>query len=184
MDLNRISKTISFMLRHSTDPLYISLDGGWALTDYIIDAVCRKYPGFDRDMLEEIVEKDEKQRYSFDESGCLIRCNQGHSIPGVIIKMETPVPPEVLYHGTADRFLSSIMKDGLRPMTRNYVHLSKDHETALKVGLRHGRPVVLKFRALDFYNDGHDIFLSPNGIWLAKYVPSEYLSQDTEKQDK
>ena len=119
---------------------------------------------------------DSKGRYSFDESGTKIRANQGHSIPGVVIEMESPEPPEFLYHGTAERFLDTILKEGLKPMTRQFVHISPDYETAVKVGRRHGKPVILKIRARDFKNDGNkQLYRSSNGVWQAKAVPPEYF---------
>ena len=185
MNLNNVSKTLSFFLRHakkenSDDPEYISLTGGWADVDTIIDALRERYPSVDKNVLEEIVAADEKTRYSYDSSGKRIRANQGHSIPGVVIEMEKPEPPEFLYHGTSKRFLEQIMREGLKPMSRNYVHISPDYNTAVTVGKRHSRsegsPVVLIVRARDFVRDGHELFISANGVWQAHEVPPEYLS--------
>ena len=119
---------------------------------------------------------DEKGRYSFDKTGNRIRANQGHSIPGVVVEMEQPEPPELLYHGTATRFLDSIMKEGLRPMSRQWVHISGDFETAVKTGMRHGRPVVLVIRAKEFVQDGNELYLSANGVWQARSVPAKYFT--------
>ncbi len=176
MNLQRASRTLSYLLRHSTDPLYIDLNGGWAETSVIIAALGKKYPGFSPEHLARIVAEDEKGRYSFDPEGRRIRANQGHSIPGVVIEMETPEPPEFLYHGTARRFLPSILSKGLLPMSRQYVHISPDPETARKVGRRHGEPVVLLVQARRFVQDGHTLMRSANGVWQAEYVPPEYLS--------
>ena len=106
----------------------------------------------------------------------MIRANQGHSIP-VDVELEEQEPPEVLYHGTALRFLESIQKQGLLPMSRLYVHLSGDVETAQAVGKRHGRPVVLKVHSGDMHRDGHKFFRSQNGVWLAKKVDVGYFEQ-------
>ena len=176
MDLTRISKTLSFMLRHSTDPLYIDLNGGWADTSKIIKALKMKYPEVRMETIEQIVAQDQKGRYSFKESNTKIRANQGHSIPGVIIEMERPEPPELLYHGTATRFLDSIMREGLKPMTRHYVHISSDIDTAVNAGKRHGKPVVLIIRAKDFVSEGHTLYRSSNGVWLTEEVPVSYIS--------
>ena len=153
-----------------------SLNGGWADVNTIISVLSEKNPEFDLDALKQIVAEDEKGRYSFDSTGAKIRANQGHSIPGVVIEMEAPEPPEFLYHGTATRFLDTIMKDGLKPMTRQFVHISPDYATAVKVGSRHGKPVVLKIRAKDFVADGNELYRSSNGVWQAKAVPPEYLT--------
>ena len=157
MNLKRISVKLAWMLRHCQTPRYIDLNGGWADVDVIIKAL------------------KERGRYSFDETGTKIRANQGHSIPGVVIEMESPEPPEFLYHGTAERFLDAILKEGLKPMTRQFVHISPDYETAVKVGRRHGKPVILKIRARDFKNDGNELYRSSNGVWQAKAVPPEYF---------
>ena len=176
MEITKISKKMSYMLRHSTDPLYIDLNGGWADVDVIIKALKEKYPQVNRALLDEIVAGDEKGRYSYNADGTKIRANQGHSIPGVIIEMEQPQPPEYLYHGTASRFLDSIMQNGLIPMSRQYVHISPDYDTAVNVGKRHGKPVVLVIDAGRFVADGNTLYLSANGIWQAKHVPPEYFT--------
>ena len=167
---SRASKKLSYLLRHSQDPLYISLDGGWAKVEAILDAL-----QISQTKLEQIVAEDEKMRYSFDKSGTLIRANQGHSIPGVHIEFASPEPPEFLYHGTATRFLDAIMKDGLRPMSRQWVHISPDYETAVKVGRRHGNPIVLRIRAKEYVEAGNKLYLSDNGVWLATSVPPCYF---------
>ena len=170
LNLTRTSKKLSFLLRHSQDPLYIDLQGGWADVSEIMRIL-----GISRAVLDEIVVTDEKGRYSFDITGQRIRANQGHSIPGVVIDMEQPDPPECVYHGTATCFLDNILRDGLKPMNRQYVHISTDYETAVKVGSRHGKPVVLKIRAKEFVGAGNKLFRFANGVWQAESVPSEYF---------
>lgn len=176
MNLEKISVQLSYMLRHSKDPLYIDLNGGWASVDTVLQALRRRYPQMDRDILDQIVASDKKGRYSYDPTGTRIRANQGHSIPGVAVEMAKPTPPEFLYHGTATRFLPTILAEGLKPMTRRFVHISSQYETAVTVGSRHGTPVVLIIRAADFVADGHNLFLSANGVWQAEYVPPEYFT--------
>lgn len=176
MNLTKISVKLSWVLRHGKTPKYITPDGGWADVDTIISVLKEKNPEFDLEALKQIVAEDEKGRYSFDATGTKIRANQGHSIPGVVIEMESPEPPEYLYHGTATRFLDTIMKEGLKPMSRQFAHISPDYTTAVKVGSRHGKPVVLKIRARDFKNNGNELYRSSNGVWQAKEVPREYLS--------
>ncbi|MBQ9165974.1 MAG: RNA 2'-phosphotransferase [Oscillospiraceae bacterium] len=170
----RASKQLAFLLRHSR--AFIDLNGGWADVEVILRELGQKYPGIDRSDLEDIVANDQKGRYSFDRTGRRIRANQGHSVPGVVIEMERPEPPEFLYHGTATRFLNAILREGLRPMSRQLVHISPDMETAVSVGRRHGMPVILKFRARDFVRDGHVLMRSANGVWQAEFVPPDYLS--------
>ena len=158
MNLSRVSKTMSWMLRHCQEPRYIDLKGGWASATDILAALKKKYPDVTINTIEQIVAKDEKGRYSFDSTGTKIRANQGHSIPGVVIEMEAPEPPE------------------LKPMTRQFVHISPDYETAVKVGSRHGKPVVLKIRAKDFVDDGNELYRSSNGVWQARCVPPVYFT--------
>ena len=175
-DLTRISKYISLILRHKPEVIGIQLDAhGWADVNALLAGISRKYP-INRDILEEIVRSDEKQRYSFSEDGTKIRANQGHSIQ---VDVELPVtePPETLYHGTAQRFAASIEAQGLLPQSRLYVHLSPDQETAEKVGRRHGEPVIYLVDAGQMHRDGYLFYLSANGVWLTKVVPATYLKR-------
>ena len=173
--LTKISKFISLILRHKPETIGISLDShGWADVNELIEGVAKQNKGFNMAMLEEIVRTDSKQRYSFNDNKTKIRANQGHSIK-VDVELEEKEPPAILYHGTATRFLGSITKQGLLPMSRLYVHLSKDMETATKVGTRHGSPVILEVDAEKMYRDGYKFYLSDNGVWLTKEVPPIYL---------
>lgn len=179
--LDKLSVFISLVLRHQPDAAGIKLDEhGWANVDELIEGISDTGRTIDMDVLEEIVRTDNKQRYSFNEDKTLIRANQGHSIP-VDVELEEKQPPQYLYHGTADRFLESIMTEGLKPMSRLYVHLSKDEETAVKVGKRHGKPVVLKIKANEMWKDGIKFYLSQNGVWLTKYVAQKYIDVNVQK---
>ena len=179
MGLKETSKFISLILRHKPETIGITLDEhGWADVSELIEGINKTTP-FNMQMLEEIVSTDNKQRYSFNDDKTLIRANQGHSIP-VDVELKKTVPPEVLYHGTGEKYVTSIDKEGLIPKSRLYVHLSKDEETALNVGKRHGKPVVYKVNAKRMAEDGYEFFLSVNGVWLTKAVPKEYLSRKVE----
>lgn len=174
-NLNKLSVFISLVLRHKPDAAHITLDEhGWANVEELLAGINDTGRKIDIEILEEIVRTDNKQRYSFNEDKTLIRANQGHSIP-VDVELEEKQPPHFLYHGTADRFLESIMLEGIKPMNRLYVHLSKDEETAVKVGKRHGNPVVLKISAEEMYHDGKNFYLSQNGVWLTKYIEKKYI---------
>ena len=124
--------------------------------------------------LEEIVRTDNKQRYSFNEDKTKIRANQGHSI-NVDVELNEAVPPEILYHGTGEKYVESINTEGLKPMSRLYVHLSKDIDTAVNVGKRHGKPVVYKISAGEMHRQGYEFYLSENGVWLTKTVPVNFI---------
>ena len=146
MGLTDTSKFLSLILRHKPETIEIKLDEhGWADVSELISGISKTRP-FDMKMLEEIVRTDSKQRYSFNKDKTLIRANQGHSI-SVDVELEKKTPPEFLYHGTGEKFVSSIDKEGLLSKSRLYVHLSKDTDTAVKVGSRHGKPVVYRVAA-------------------------------------
>ena len=170
------SKFISLILRHKPQVIGITLDEhGWADVQELIDGVNRAEGHFlDMNALEEIVRRDEKQRYSFNEDHTLIRANQGHSIQ-VDVELEETVPPDVLWHGTGEKYVPSIDVQGLLPKSRLYVHLSSDMETARKVGSRHGRPVIYEIDCRQMVRDGFRFFLSANHVWLTKEVPARYL---------
>ena len=170
------SKFISLILRHRPQVIGITLDEhGWADVQELIDGINRVEGHFlDRDTLEVIVRMDEKQRYSFNEDHTLIRANQGHSIP-VDVELEETAPPDVLWHGTGEKYVLSIDTQGLLPKSRLYVHLSSDMETARKVGSRHGRPVIYEIDCRKMTRDGYRFFLSANHVWLTKAVPARYL---------
>ena len=167
---------MSLILRHKPDAIGITLDEhGWANVDELIAGIAKDNE-FNMEILEEIVRTDEKQRYSFNEDKTLIRANQGHSIP-VDVELEEKEPPEILYHGTGEKYVSSIDVQGLIPKSRLYVHLSKDEETAVKVGSRHGKPVIYIVKAKQMYEDGYKFFISANGVWLTKEVPVKYMKK-------
>lgn len=177
MSNDSMSKFISLILRHRPEAAYIELDEhGWAEVDKLIEGIRRTGKRINRELLEEIVRTDNKQRYSFNEDKTYIRANQGHSVP-VDVGLKEQEPPVFLYHGTAAGFLASIEREGLKPMGRLYVHLSKDVETAVNVGKRHGKPVVLKIHSGDMYRDGQAFYLSENGVWLTKKVVPEYFER-------
>ncbi len=172
-----LSKFLSLILRHKPGVIGITLDEhGWADVDELLPGINRSGREIDMELLEEIVAEDEKGRYSFSEDRRLIRANQGHSIP-VDVELEERRPPDVLYHGTAERFVGSIKEQGIRSMSRLYVHFSLDPDTAAKVGRRHGKPQVLIVDAGRMYKDGISFYLSLNGIWLTKYVAPEYIAE-------
>ena len=176
MNLEKVSTRLAYMLRHSRDPQYISLEGGWASVDQILSELRASYPQMNRDYLEQIVSADKKGRYTFDKTGTHIRANQGHSIPGVSVEMEQLTPPEYLYHGTATRFLQPILESGLKHMSRLFVHLSSVYDTAVNVGRRHGDPVVLMVHAGEMAEAGFVFYRSQNDVWQTKEVPEKYLS--------
>lgn len=175
MDLTKISKYISLILRHKPQIIGITLsEHGWADVDELIRGVAKEHEGFNRAVLDEIVAKDNKQRYSYSEDGTRIRANQGHSV-NVDVELKETLPPEILWHGTAERFIDSINSQGLIPKGRLYVHLSSEVSTARIVGSRHGKPAIYKVNCAKMVQDGYKFYLSENKVWLTKAVPAEYL---------
>ena len=176
MGLKETSKYISLILRHKPETIGITLDEhGWANVDELISGIAKTHE-MNMNILEEIVSTDEKQRYSFNDDKTKIRANQGHSIQ-VDVELEEMRPPEILWHGTGEKFTGSIDEQGLISKSRLYVHLSKDEETALKVGTRHGKPVIYIVKAEEMFKDGYKFYLSKNGVWLTKEVPVKYLEK-------
>ena len=171
------SKYLAKYLRHAPHELGLTLQpGGWVAVDDLLAASNEHGFLISYDELVEVVEANDKQRYAFDVSGELIRANQGHSVE-VDLQLEEAEPPELLYHGTVERFLASILANGLARGKRHHVHLSKDVETARKVGARRGKPVILRVDAGGMRRDGYTFFLSVNGVWLTDVVPSAYLTR-------
>lgn len=173
--LIKISKYLSKYLRHEPDRIGIKLAaGGWVPVTELLDA-CRKH-NFPVQLaeLKQVVAQNNKQRFSFDETGTLIRANQGHSVE-VDLQLEPAVPPDILYHGTGSGAVESILTEGIKKMSRHHVHLSIDIQTARKVGGRHGIPVILTVDAVAMHGDGYTFYCAENGVWLVDFVPPNYL---------
>jgi putative RNA 2'-phosphotransferase len=171
----KMSKFLSFVLRHRPERIGLTLDqAGWASIEELIRLSSAAGRHFTRELIAEVMATNDKQRFALSPDGQRIRANQGHSI-AIDFGLKPLDPPHVLYHGTATRFLGSILAHGLRPGKRPYVHLSSGETTALKVGQRHGKPIVLLVDSGTMNARGHLFYRSENEIWLTKQVPPEYL---------
>jgi putative RNA 2'-phosphotransferase len=171
----RISKFMSLVLRHEPQKADLTLEpGGWVPIDDLLSGAAAAGVRFTREELEAVVAECEKQRFALDEAGAKVRANQGHSAE-VKLQFQPAEPPEEHFHGTADRFLPALLRDGLLKMARHHVHLSPDSDTARMVGSRHGRPVILVVDAARMRADGHAFYCSANGVWLVEHVPPQYL---------
>jgi len=169
----RISKLLSFGLRHDPAALGVELDdAGWTPIDAVLAGLARHDETVTRDELEEVVRANDKQRFAID--GDRIRANQGHSVD-VDLGLDRREPPELLYHGTVARLVEAIREDGLLRGQRTHVHLSADVRTAENVGRRRGAPVVIKVLARAMHEAGHAFFVSENGVWLTEHVPARFL---------
>lgn len=171
----KLGKFISLILRHDPSIIKATLDKyGWIEVDKLIDGIKLSGSYIDMNILERIVNENNKNRYSFNKDKTKIRANQGHSI-NVDIELKIVEPPQILYHGTAERFIESIAEKGIIKGNRQYVHLSADKETAINVGKRHGVPVVLLINTKEMLKDGIVFYLSENGVWLCNSVPYKYI---------
>ena len=172
----RISKRLSRHLRHDPAAIGLTLDpAGWAEVDSLLAGLARHGAPVTRAELTEVAAHNAKRRFAFDDTGTRIRASQGHSV-AVDLELAATTPPEVLYHGTATRFAAAIFAEGLRPMRRHAVHLSATVDTALAVGSRHGKPLVLRVDARAMAAAGHEFQVSANGVWLTASVPPEFLT--------
>lgn len=170
------SKFLSLILRHQPETIGLELDeAGWASVPELLEKLTAHNRHMTMAELEQVVITNDKQRFSFNEDKTRIRANQGHSLKTLDLGLQPVEPPESLYHGTAERFLSSILQTGLEKRSRQHVHLSADKETAHKVGIRHGKPVILKVAAGQMQRDGLTFYHSANGVWLTDHVPTTYL---------
>jgi putative RNA 2'-phosphotransferase len=173
--LVHFSRFVSKVLRHAPESVGLRLDeAGWVDVDDLLAAANRAGVALDRPTLERVVAENDKQRFALSADGARIRASQGHSV-AVELGLQPVQPPEVLYHGTAERNLDSIRAQGLVPGRRTHVHLSADEATAVTVGARHGRPVVLRVAAGAMHRAGHPFFRSENGVWLTAAVPPGHL---------
>lgn len=171
-----ISKFLSFILRHEPEAIGLNLDSeGWTDIDTLIACATKSGNVLSREVIQVVVDTSEKKRFTISEDGLRIRAAQGHSTSSVAIQHQEKQPPEFLFHGTATRFLASIKEKGLLPGSRHYVHLSADEQTAVMVGQRHGKPVVLKIKALLMHEQGFKFYLAENGVWLTDRVSSDFL---------
>ncbi len=174
-ELVRLSKFLSRVLRHSPRSIGLTLDeNGWADVEELIACAPRAHVTLTRELLEWVVAENDKQRFSFSPDRAKIRANQGHTVR-VDLQLEPQAPPEILYHGTAQKFLKHIRAQGLLPGKRMHVHLSRDAETATRVGARHGAPVVLRILAAEMYARNFIFYCSANGVWLTERVPCEFI---------
>ena len=174
--LKHISKLMSLVLRHRPEVIGLQLDeNGWANVNELIQKINENGTAVDFDTINTVVETNDKKRFAFNEDKTMIRANQGHSVE-VELNLNAVIPPDILYHGTAEKNIESILKEGLKKQERQHVHLSLQKETAKAVGSRHGRPVVLNINSKAMAAAGFIFYLSENGVWLVDSVPVEYIT--------
>ena len=176
-NLTEVSKYLSYVLRHEPQSIGLELDSeGWASIAALIEGARNAGRTLDTALISSVVESNDKKRFALSNDGSRIRAVQGHSTTTVDIRRDSLQPPNVLYHGTAKRFLDSILAEGLRPGSRHQVHLSADEATALSVGQRYGEPVLLKIDCLQMHAQGFAFYQAENGVWLTDHVPATFIS--------
>lgn len=176
IDPVQLSKFLSFVLRHKPDAIGLALDSqGWASIEELIRKATAAGTKFNREDLLRVVQTNDKKRFSMSDDGLNIRAAQGHSV-SVELGLAAREPPPVLYHGTAERFVASILSEGLKPQSRQHVHLSIDQATAQRVGQRHGKPYIFRVDTLAMHVSGLKFYLADNGVWLTDHVPPEFLA--------
>ena len=173
----QISKFLSQILRHKPGKIGLTLDkNGWANVAELLEKSAAAGMTIDTETLQQVIDTNDKKRYALSEDGLRIRANQGHSIK-IDLELTPQTPPEILYHGTGEQSVKTILHGGILPMRRMHVHLSKDAETALKVGKRHGKPVILTIKTGEMAQSGYKFYLSENGVWLTDAVPAEFIER-------
>lgn len=172
-----ISKFLSYTLRHHPEKIGLELDNkGWADVSELIAKMNAQDAALTMDILETIVISNDKKRFAFNDNKTKIRASQGHSIP-IDLDLQPLTPPAILYHGTAQQNLESIRTNGLLKQSRQHVHLSATRETAIQVGSRHGKVVVLLVQTGQMHEAGYTFYLSDNHVWLTDNVPVEYIEK-------
>ncbi len=173
--LTSISKFMSLVLRHQPDLIGLALDAaGWTTVDDLLARAATHGRAITRDELNEVVATSDKRRFALSDDGLRIRANQGHSVE-VDLGLPRAQPPEFLYHGTASRFVDSVMATGLERRSRHHVHLTANVATGEAVGRRYGKPVILRVAAGVMAAQGHAFFVSANDVWLVEAVPAEFI---------
>ena len=174
--LTDISKFLSFVLRHAPESIGLQLDReGWASIDSVLAGAITQPFALNREILHIVVSENDKKRFEISADDQWIRAVQGHTSSSVRREYVEKQPPEFLYHGTVERFLDSILEQGLHRGTRHHVHLSASIETAISVGKRRGKPIVLKIHSSRMYRQGFKFFLTENGVWLTAAVPVDFI---------
>lgn len=170
-----ISKFLSYVLRHEPGSIGLALDAnGWAKVDELLAKANAAGKRIDMATLQRVVETNEKKRFTLSDDRSLIRAAQGHSVT-VDLDLPWTTPPALLYHGTAEKSVASILANGIEARSRQHVHLSADVETATKVGARHGKPVVLIVQAARMFHAGAKFWKADNGVWLTDAVAPEFI---------
>jgi putative RNA 2'-phosphotransferase len=176
-ELERLSKFLSFVLRHRPQAIGLTLSSdGWVKVELLLEACARHGTALERPTLERLVRDSDKQRFALSPDGLSIRASQGHSVD-VELGYEASTPPDVLYHGTVARFLPAIRAQGLQKGQRHHVHLSADKNVAAAVGSRRGKALLLEIDAAAMLREGYEFFRSANGVWLTLQVPARFLRE-------
>jgi putative RNA 2'-phosphotransferase len=178
IDLRDVSRATSHALRHEPWLYELELDdAGWVATEALLAALRgerRAWSSLTEADLAAMIEQSDKKRYELRVGH--IRALYGHSTPQKLLK-EPAEPPAMLYHGTSPDAAKSITADGLRPMSRQYVHLSTDTEMAMQVGRRKAdAPIILIVHAGEAHAHGVAFYRGNDRVWLADMVPPAFIA--------
>lgn len=175
-ELKNLSKFMSLVLRHRPELGGLTLDpAGWTPVEDLLKGMAANGHAIDRSQLEACVAGNDKQRFEFHEDGTRIRARQGHTVD-VELGYAPAQPPATLLHGTPDKFVDAIRRQGLIKRQRHHVHLHEDAALATQVGERRGSAVVLRIDAKAMAAAGHEFFVTANQVWLTDSVPPEFIS--------
>lgn len=174
-NLVHTSKFLSYVLRHNPDSIGLSIDPrGWANIDELIGKARNQGRDLNHTLIAKIAYESDKSRFELSDDGKFIRASYGHSIP-IQLEYKARVPPRTLYHGTARNNVTSIREQGIHAGGRQFVHLSPDRDSALEVGQRHGKPVILTIQSRQMYENGHDFYPTTSEVWLTRFVPPDFI---------
>lgn len=175
-DKNKLSKFLSYILRHEPKSINLTLDSeGWANIDELIAKANTSGQNMTRAQILAVVATSDKKRFTLSKDESSIRAAQGHSLKSVAISFEAQQPPAILLHGTAIKNIDAITKQGLIAGQRQYVHLTENSDTANATGMRYGKPVLLTIDSLAMSEAGFKFYLSDNNVWLTEQIPPEYI---------
>lgn len=173
----KISKRLSLVLRHNPQSIGITLDeSGWTEVKELVQRLQKHGVNISDEILQTIVDENPKKRFEFNEDKTLIRARQGHSVD-VDLGYQAVTPPDTLYHGTPEKFIPAILKEGLSKQKRHHVHLSTNIPLMLEVARRRGSASLLEIDAKQMHNNGHTFYVTENDVWLTDHIPPGYLKQ-------
>lgn len=172
----KTSKFISFVLRHKPEVIGITLSkSGWVNVNTLLEQLNKHKNPITLTELYDIVNTNNKKRFEFSDDKTQIRATQGHTVK-VDLDLPVSIPPDILYHGSVEKYMKSINENGLTKQKRHAVHLSSEISTAVDVAKRRGVPVLLIVDSKQMVKDGYKFYLTKNNVWLTDNIPTKYIT--------